>query len=784
MTSPSLNGRKAEAPLRNLLNFVQRNRALAFGVPVLTLAATAAFVALATPVYDGSVMIRIDQEQSNIPVLDVLKTLATGSKLETEMEVLQSRTLAEDVVADLGLALQVRNPRRTPTSQVFSAVSVDRGAPGGEYRLDRWRDGRYRVTDDGGRELATAAPGEEIVLPGARVALRTGAGLPDHIGVRVRPFERAVKDFREAVTVERPNRDADIVVVRYEGSDPARVTDVPNTMARSFIAMRQTTQSAQALSTVRFLGQQLDTLSRQLATAEDSLKRFREQAQVLAPEAEARAQVERLVTMKAERDQVEAERAALAQLLTQVTAAAPTPDSASPLRRLIAFPTLFRNPAASELLRSLADVDDKRSELLMRRTPDDPDVVALTSRRHDIEEQLGTLASTYLQGLTNQVASTDALLARFSDQLDRIPATEVRFARLQRQAKVLEEIYTMLQTRRKEAQIAAAVEDPSVRVVDPAIPPTKPIKPNVPLSLGLALLVGIVLGLGSAFAREHLDTRVRSREDLQLATAGVPILGMIPRIQAAHAPVPWRRRAGDRLAAAAGNGFHARLIAVHDPRSPISEAYRSLRTNITFARPERTPRTLVFTSPTPGDGKSTSTANLAATLAQQGLRCVMLDADLRRGVLHELLGVARQPGLSNVLLGECRVEDARSAVAIEGGASFDFVATGTLPPNPAELLGSERMRALLTHLEESYDAVLLDAPPLNVVTDAAVLGTNADGVIVVARAGVTDRGALEYAMDQLRAVRAPVLGSVLNDIDQKRDRYYGHYGVAAAYFKS
>ncbi len=783
MIAPSMNGHRPVSPLRNLLNFVQRNRLLAFGIPVLVLAATAAFVALATPVYQGSATIRIDQEQSNIPVLDVLKTLANGSKIETEMEVLQSRTLAEDVVADVGLALRVTGPRRTPTSAVFSEVSLSRAAPKGEYAFERQSDGRYRVTDAAGRELGRALPGQPILLPGGRVALRSDGQLPGRVQVRVTPFEETVKDFRKELSVSRPNRDADVVEVLYEGSDPARVEAVPNTVARAFIVSRQMRQSAQALSTVHFLNEQLDTLARQLAGAEDSLKDFREQARVLAPDAEAKAQVERLVTMQAERDQVDAERAALAELMTQVTSTATPADSASPLRRLIAFPTLFRNPAASELLRSLGEVEDQRSELLTRRTAADPDVVALTRRRHDIEEQLGSIASTYLQGLTNQVASTNALLARFSGELERIPATEVRFARLQRQAKVLEEIYTMLQTRRKEAQIAAAVQDPSVQVVDPAIRPLKPIKPNVPLSLGLALVVGLVLGVGSAFAREHLDTRVRSREDLQQATSGIPVLGMIPRIRSARVE-RWRRRVTDGVPATV-NGFHGRLIAIHDPRSPISEAYRSLRTNITFSRPEHTPKTLVFTSPAPGDGKSTSAANLAATLAQQGLRCIMLDADLRRGALHEVLSAKREPGLSNVLLGRCRIEDARTPVQLEGGGSFDFVPTGTLPPNPAELLGSERMRTVLTHLEAEYDAVLLDAPPMNLVTDAAVLGTNADGVIVVARAGITARGALEYAVEQLRAVRAPILGSVLNDIDQKRDRYYGGgYGVASGYFQN
>jgi tyrosine-protein kinase Etk/Wzc len=400
----------------------------------------------------------------------------------------------------------------------------------------------------------------------------------------------------------------------------------------------------------------------------------------------------------------------------------------------------------------------------------------LTDRIEQLERQLGSIAMTYLQGLTNQVTSLNAALTRFGNDLDRIPAMEVKFARLTRQAKLLEEISTLVQTRMKEAQIAAAVEDPSVRVIDPAILPTRPVKPNIPLSIGLGLLAGLVIGLGAAFAKEHMDTRVRTREDLQIVTGGIPVLGMIPRI------TPVRTNGKGKLAHITGdNAADSRVLAVRDPRSPISEAYRSLRTNITFSRPERPPKTLVFTSPAPGDGKSTSASNLVTTLAQQGIRCLLVDADMRRGSLHDMLKMSREPGLSNVLLGAAKLEAATHRIRVSEDVGFDFLPAGTFPPNPAELLGSERMRGLLVALEEKYDVVVIDAPPLNLVTDAAVLGTNVDGVIVVARAGVTERGALQYALEQLRAVRAPVLGTLLNDLDVRKDRYYGSY-VGAGYY--
>ena len=203
---------------------------------------------------------------------------------------------------------------------------------------------------------------------------------------------------------------------------------------------------------------------------------------------------------------------------------------------------------------------------------------------------------------------------------------------------------------------------------------------------------------------------------------------------------------------------------------------------VKFQKTPNPPRTMVFTSPMPGDGKSTSAANLAITLAQQGQRVLLVDADLRRGLLNNLFDLPRDPGLSNVLLAGTPIETAVRTVDLGAGGRFDFLGTGTLPPNPAELLGSEKMRVLIAALEQRYDAILFDSPPLNLVTDAALLGTACDGVVLVGRAGVTTATGLAYAIDQLRAVRAPVLGAVLNDVDFKRDmRYYGEYKSYGAY---
>lgn len=756
------NGRPNETiHLRELVHFTRRNLPLTIGIPVLVLLATAAFLTMATPVYEAEATLRIDEDRSNLALLDALRTLSSGSEIETEMEVLGSRSLAEHVVDSLDLNVEVRSPRGEPRAGILAGLSAGRDHVGAELRLERDGNG-FRLTGTGGIGPLRVAPGETVTAGAVAFVLAPAALEHEEIRLSVLPFQEAVKRFRRTLDIRRPNREADLVAIRYEGTDSILVPQVTNAITELFITSRDVVRRTQARSTVRFLERQLDTLSTQLLTAEEDLRRYQEGALVINPEAEAKAQVARLADLQAQRDMVNAEREALARLLDDLQDSGAA-RAESPHRSLIAFPTLLRNMAAAELLGSLTEMENRRSELLSRRRAEDPDVAVLTARIEDMQQQLHGIGLTYLQGLSSHVASFDAGLEKFADQLERIPAREIRFARLRREAGVLEEIYSLLQTRLKEAQISAAVEDPSVRVVDPAIPPLEPVRPRPAFSLTLALFVGLAMGLGGAFVREHMDTTVRTREDLHRTTGGVPVLGLIPRI-------------------AAPNG--GRLVTARDPSSPVSEAYRALRTNIAFSRMEGMPRLLVLTSATPGDGKSTTAANLAATLAQQEGSCVLVDADMRRGALNELFGFEREPGLSDVLVGHSPIDRALRSVVLDSGAKLDFLPTGVLPPNPAELLGSERMKELLGALRQRYSAVILDAPPLNVVTDAAVLGTRADGVILVARAGRSERAAVGYALEQLESVRAPVLGTLLNDIDVKRDRYYGSYAPATSYYSA
>ena len=301
---------------------------------------------------------------------------------------------------------------------------------------------------------------------------------------------------------------------------------------------------------------------------------------------------------------------------------------------------------------------------------------------------------------------------------------------------------------------ATAASPVKVSVFQPADLPTSQSSPNTKINIGLALFAGLIVGLAAAILRSRLDTSVRTSDDLTRVT-GMPTLGVI---------------ASDRDAAGRPLLLHA------NPRSDRAEAFRQLRTNLRFVDVDRRPRSIVIASALPGEGKTTTAANLAITLAEAGLRVVLVNADLRRPGLGLYMGIEESVGLTSVLIGSAELAD---AVQELGNGLLRVLPSGPLPPNPSELLGSIGMRQVIQGLERDNDIVLLDSPPLLTVTDASVLSATAGGVIVVVRSGKTKLGELKQALAGLQTVGAHILGGVVNMAPRNgsnAQRYSHRYG--------
>lgn len=286
-------------------------------------------------------------------------------------------------------------------------------------------------------------------------------------------------------------------------------------------------------------------------------------------------------------------------------------------------------------------------------------------------------------------------------------------------------------------------------IVTPAIAPTVPSSPNVRLNLILGLLMGTAAGGAAAVLRSILDTRVRGEADLRKTTAA-PLLGGI-RFDADAAKKP--------------------LITQTAPQSPRAESFRQLRTNLQFAHVSHQSKTVLMTSTLPGEGKSTTATNLAIALAQAGQTVALVDADLRRPMIAEYLGLERNAGLTTALLGKANVDD---LLQPWGSDNLYVLASGQVPPNPSELLGSEKMKQLITRLEDAFDAVIIDAPPLLPVTDAAVLAQQVGGVVLVVGAQKVRTPDLEKSIASLEMVNADILGVVLNRLPAKGPDAYAY----------
>jgi len=376
----------------------------------------------------------------------------------------------------------------------------------------------------------------------------------------------------------------------------------------------------------------------------------------------------------------------------------------------------------------------------------------------------------------SKLASLDISLRSFGRQIETIPAKEITFARLSREQKLLEDVSTLLQTRLKEAEIKEAIQPEDARAIDRALIPDRPTSPKPARNILLGILGGLFLGSAAAVALEMMNTKVRTDEDLQSVTGGLPVLGAIPKIPRVPENGRAKGRASTAFRGSAATASYALITRVNSS-AVFAEAYRALRTNITFAAADHANQVLVLTSALPGDGKSITAMNLALTLAQQGVRTLLIDSDLRKGMLHDMFAVRREPGLTQVLIGESSIAAAVQKISLGHDGQFLYVLTsGQRPPNPAELLGSERMRALLEQLRQPFDTIILDAPPLNLVTDAAVLGTLADSTILVARAGATDKRALQHAASQLYHLGVHVSGTIMNGFDEMQAGYVYEYG--------
>lgn len=792
MSEPTFsNAPESQFTLRDIGRMFRRNLWLIAAVTLVMAGAAAVLSSFLPRSYESETTLRFGTKQTGgmmgagqLSPLMGLGLPGMNDELETDVGVMRSRRIAAAVVEKASLHVVLDEPKQ-PRGEVLQIVRAPVDARAGTWELRLRSDGGYAVRRVKGKGPAGSLP--ERVDPRrpfrlADVDLALAPALraapPERIVVRVEALSEAVERLRDEVIVDRESGTR-LVTVRYSDTDPRLAAAVVNGLAQDFIAYRQDASSSDSRGTAERLAEQVRRYETDLRDAEQRMRAFRESARVVEPEAQATQQIRRGAEMQTKRDALQVERTALAQLIAEVERAQGRPGP-SPYRRLATFPTFVANAGIQTILENLTKLENERSELGVRRTEADDELQGLDTRIGQLELQLYQLATSYLSSVDKELSSLNGALASFGTELEAIPAKDLEFARLLREQKLLAEIHTYLQTRLEQARIEETTDAALVRVVDPGEVPTEPVSPRPMINLLLGLILGVLAGAALAVGRELMDTRVRGGTDALLATGNLPVLGVVPRMGAGRALRTGSLRQVIPILTRGPSG-HSLVKLRRDAGHPELEAFRALRARLLRPRAGGAPRLVVVASASPGDGKSTVSVNTATAFAQRGTRVLLADADLRGGVLHGVFDAPQGPGLADVLAGRATLDEAVREVEAGGGRTLYLLPAGTLPLDPAELLGSPAMARLADELREEFDVVVFDTPPLSEGADAALLGSVADTTVLVARHGVTQREALQGAAARLREFDVAVSGVVMNgEIVTVRPSRYTRAAAASA----
>jgi capsular exopolysaccharide synthesis family protein len=705
--------------LRDLWRVVVKRKWVVIAAFLIVVATVLVVTMMQTPIYRASITMKIERETPKVIDFKGAPTVPEESGdadfYRTQYELLKSRTLAERVVKDLGLRQQLAAP-----------------APREKAAMPWWKAWlsqlRERVSQD------DKAAGEEPAGPP-----------PD-------PFASAVGAFQGSMTVD-PIRNSRLVRVYFDSPDPRLAADALNALARNFIAVNLERRYDASSYAKTFLEEKLAQTKTKLEDSERALVDFQREQQII---------------------NVDEKQNVLAQTLASYNAAA-SKAGEERLRAEALYREFKENPQSSPQMldnKSVAALREQRTKLsveyqdgLRIYKPMFPKMQQIQASIDEIDKKIAeesqivrrSIEGQYSIAVQQEAAVKAKLDAVKKDVLD-LQGRSVRYGILKREVETNRSLYDGLLQRLKEVGVEAGVGTNNVTVVDSALAPGSPFKPNLTLNLQLAAVFGLLLGVGLAFFLDYLDDTMQHPEDME-RIAHLPVLGVIPLVK------PKR-----------GNKPVAPAMLPHvDARSAFAEAYRSVRTALQFSTREGAPKQLVVTSTTAKEGKSTTALALAINFAQADQPTLLVDADLRNPALHELLGVDNSRGLSNYLASDL---PALGVVRVTTIPNLYVIPAGPTPPNPVELLSGPKMLGLLADLDKRFTRIVLDSPPVLGLADALVLGNQVGAVMFVVAAGTTRKAHLRAALKRLRQASVAPIGAVMT----KLDLHDGMYGYESAYY--
>lgn len=576
-------------------------------------------------------------------------------------------------------------------------------------------------------------------------------------------------------------RGTDILQLSYRSNSPEEATTVINRLMSTYLQNNIRANRSEATAAREFLSKQLPLVEVKVTQAEAAQRWFKEKYEVVSLEEEAIQGVQRLNELSSQMTQL---RAQLVDARTR--SGALQNQLALNTGQAMALSTLSQSKAVQQVLSEYQKVQDDLAVERSRFTDDHPVITSLLNKEQALKEQLEgrvtqtlgssqpipeqdlqmgelkqTLTASLVQveverlGLENQVGVLMKAFGLYQARLRVLPKLEQQQLQLQRRLQIARTTYEEMLKRLQEVQVLENQNVGNARIVSEALLPKKPVSPRILLNLALGGFLGFFLAIGAALLLEAGDKSVKTAEEAQ-QLLDYPLLGTIPLF--------------DQKARLARGESTTELPVLDNPYSSVNAAFEMLQINLGFTFSDKELKVIVVSSCVMNEGKSFVAANLAVATAQMGRRVLLIDADMRRPRQHEMWKQPNFMGLSNVLVGQATLAEAAKEVVI----NVELLTAGTMPPNSAALLDSQRMNGLLKEAAQDYDCIIIDTPPLSVLADASIVGKMADGMLLVARPGVVNSGAAKTTKALLEHSRVPMLGMVVNcvSIDNSECSYY------------
>jgi capsular exopolysaccharide synthesis family protein len=709
----------ADSPhLTDYLKVLHKRRWTASTAFLLVLASVTVYTFTATPIYEARTRLLIEAENPNVvtfkEVID--EDQAKADYYQTQYNILQSRALARKTIENLGLWEHPLLNRAAGKGKGFSASRLIGGAVG--FVTGIFSSAPAAAADTSGGEETEAQS-------------RTIDALLDDLAVS-------------------PIRNSRLVDVKFRSPDAALSTRIVNALAKNYIDQNLEYKFSASKEANDWLDEQLAEQRKEVEAAEAKLQAYRERNDAISLEDRQNIVVQKLTDLNAAVTRAKTERIQKEAMYKQLRAIESNPAA------LDTFPAILANSFIQQQKGELAQLQQQLAQLSEKFGEKHPEIVKTRSAiqtaqmklQVEISKVVQSVRTEYQAALAQETSMSAALGQQKSEALS-MNRKGIEYSVLERDVQSSKQLYENLMQRAKETSVSSELKSSNIRVIDKAERPRDAVFPRKGLNMLLGLLSGAVLAIGLTFFFEYLDSRLKTPEEMK-AHLGLPALGMVPAL----APQSWKGREP--------------LIHIGVPPG-FAEAFRTIRTNVLFSSAEEGARALVITSTGPGEGKTTVASNLAIGFAQAGQRVLLIDADMRRPRVHEVFGRRQEPGLSNVMVGNAKASQSVHKTGVPG---LWLLAAGHLPPNPAELLGSQRFRDFVMSLKEHFDLILIDSPPVMAVTDAVIAAHAANGVVFVVGSEMTSRQAARAAVEHLEQGRVHFVGAILNRVDLERNSYY------------